>query len=166
MRNVYQLIEKQRGNYSNLLIVIGWSTWERIEIKHNDKYYQFGASGLDHVPDELQGRYKRFIARLNYVNSMVSWHRIIYNLHELLRNKGIKHFFFNCNSHFRFIDNRARWNNCYLDPYNPDRTMDRILRKHKFSTVNPDSWHFGADAHCFWSDFVLHYLNTNNLIPK
>jgi hypothetical protein len=168
IRTTLEFIRQRRGYFRDTLIIIGWSTWERSEILDDDgQYWQIGASGLDYLPTHLHDRYRNFIGTINWRRSMNKAYAEVITMHNWLKSRGISHLFFNCNSHFRNIDDRtANWGACYLDPYNPDRTMDRILRKHKFETVNPNSWHFGKDAHCFWADYVLHYLNSNNLLPK
>jgi hypothetical protein len=71
---------------------------------------------------------------------------------------------FNGNTDFEQSQNRMDWNNTYIKPYDPEYTYDRVLRNNGFQTVNPASWHFGADAHCFWANYLLQYINNNKLL--
>jgi len=38
------------------------------------------------------------------------------------------------------------------------------LKNRGFQTVTPASWHYGADAHRWWSKFLLDYVIQNNLV--
>ena len=52
----------------------------------------------------------------------------------------------------------------YIGPYDNRLTYNSILRQQGFATVNRDSWHFGPDAHCFWANYMLTYLDRYNLL--
>jgi hypothetical protein len=56
------------------------------------------------------------------------------------------------------------WNTNYIRPYDAESTYNHVLRNNGFLTVNPSSWHFGADAHCFWANYLLQYINDNKLL--
>ena len=60
LRTTREFINSSIG-YSDLLVIIQWSTWEREEWLHNGTYYQVGSSGIDDVPQELQEKYKQFV---------------------------------------------------------------------------------------------------------
>jgi hypothetical protein len=71
---------------------------------------------------------------------------------------------FNGNSHFEGIEQQHDWGVSYIAPYDHTKTYDFVLRQQGFATVNPESWHFGADAHCFWGEYLLQYIKTNKLL--
>lgn len=149
--------------WQSAFVVIGWSTWEREEWPYNNEYLQVGSSGLDHVPDELTTRYKEFVVGVNWTERQQFWHNRIWKLHCDLDTKKIPHVFFNCNNKFDRIAQKKSWGTSYIEPYGPI-TYDSALRESGFSTVNPQSWHFGQDAHCFWAEFMLQYAIQHSLI--
>ena len=152
------------GNDS--LVIIHWSTWEREEWLIDGEHYQVGASGTDSVPDHAQDRYRGWIADINWKACAQHWHQEIWQLHRELLGAGIRHVFFNGNCHFGDILDRHDWQNHYIGPYDATCTYDAVLRQNGFHTVSPKSWHFGADAHCFWAGFLLQYIDHHNLGPQ
>lgn len=159
-------------------MVIQWSTWEREEWLQDGVYYQVNASGTDHVPDNLVDRYKQFIVDVDWVKCTRKAHQDVWELHQYLKSLSIRHLFFNGNSHFGMPycneqnltvpviaeADRYNWNKCYIDPYNPNGTYNSVLKNNGFATVNPNSYHFGVDAHCFWGEYLLKYIKDNNLL--
>lgn len=67
---------------------------------------------------------------------------------------GIKHLFFNTFEPFTNVLQYSDWDSSYLDPYNPRMTYYNWLTDQGFQTVRPDSYHFGADAHRAWAEFL------------
>ena len=149
---------------TNNLIIIQWSTWEREEWMYEGQYWQVNASGIDDVPNALQKRYKEFIANVDWARCTEQAHREIWKFHQELQSKNIQHVFFNGNSHFETMPNPANWSHCYMNPYNAQLTYTNLLKTTGFSTINPQSWHFGADAHSFWAEHVLQYIKQHNLV--
>ena len=164
MRTARAWIEANREIWSNVLVVIQWSTWERQEWLIDDEYYQINASGIDEVPASHRDRYRQFVIDVDWAACTKFWHDQIWWFHRDLRAHGIRHVFFNGNNHFGEIEHRHDWGHNYIDPYAESATYDRILRANGFRTVNPDSWHFGPDAHCFWAQYMLQYCVDNNLV--
>jgi hypothetical protein len=151
---------------SETLLVIQWSTWEREEWLHNGTYYQVNASGIDHVPPELQEKYRHFIVGLDWEVKTQEAHDKIWAFHQELCERKIRHVFFNGNTDFSKIASQQRhdWGSAYIAPYDPELTYNAWLKNNGFATVSPDSYHFGADAHAAWSRFVLQYIVNNNLM--
>lgn len=148
------------------MVIIGWATWEREEWLHDGTYYQLTASGTDTVPPELKNKYKEWVIAQsdhNVINQkFVDMHKKIFDLHIKLNDLDIPHLFFNTYSDFGHIKNlkhlgseEVDWNGCYLEPYNPNFTYYNWLKSKGFSTVNPNSYHFGAKAHEAWADYIL-----------
>lgn len=146
------------------IIIIGWATWEREEWFHNDTYYQVTAGGQDRLPPELNETYKKWVIdTANHIakNELFN-HEIIWNFHCYLQDLNIPHFFFNtynCFAHIRLNDlSKKDWGDCYLFPYSEEFTYYNWLKSNNFQTVNPKSYHFRADAHRKWAEFLLPYL--------
>ena len=178
IRTTKAWIESHQDDLKDVFMVIQWSTWEREEWLHNNIWYQVNASGTDVVPPELKDRYKQFIIDVDWTECTIRAHQDIWQFHCYLNDLGIPHLFFNANSHFGGLhlqnnlmfpiipdDKRKDWGTCYINPYNVEFTYNAVLKSKGFSTVKPTSYHFGADAHCFWGEYLLQYIKNNNLIP-
>jgi hypothetical protein len=164
IRTTQDFLTKFEHEKKNWLMVIQWSTWERQEWLIDGKYYQVGASGMDCVPESHSLAYKEFIANINWKRETRLAHDKVWALHEELKWHSIPHVFFNGNNCFDTVIHRKRWGTSYIDPYDPAMTYDSILKQAGYTTVRPDSWHYGADAHSYWAKYMLQYLTTNKLI--
>jgi hypothetical protein len=151
-------------NHDDVFVVLQWSTWERQEWLHEDTWYQVNASGIDTVPLVFAERYRDFVTNTNWNQAQQQAHDEIWQFHNELKLNQVRHVMFNGNSHFGNIAQTHDWSGCYMSPYDADQTYDCVLKNNGFRTVNPNSWHFGANAHCFWAEHVLQYINDNNLI--
>lgn len=156
------------------LVVIQWSTWEREEWEHHGEYYQVNASGIDHVPPELQQRYRDYILGIDWNQKTLKAHDTIWEFHQELLDQNINHVFFNGNNDFSILgDSRYTglgdvkhkdWGRYYIGPYDPQMTYDRVLRNNGFEWATPGHFHFRADAHCFWAEYLLQYIIDNKLL--
>jgi hypothetical protein len=166
LRTTRAWLDAHPTDWYRTMVIIQWSTWEREEWSHNGVYYQVGSSGLDHVPAELQEKYRNYVIGTDWTYKTEQAHDQIWQLHQELEDRKIPHVFFNGNNHFGEIGKRQRhnWGTSYIDPYSPDRTFDQILQQNGHNTVAPKSWHFGKDAHRFWSRFMLQYCIDNKLL--
>jgi hypothetical protein len=153
-----------QGYDQDLLVVIQWSTWEREEWLHNDVYYQVNGSGIDSVPEELQLRYKEFVANIDWQAKTLQAHKDIWEFHRELESQNIRHIFFNGNNDFGPLTERYEWGTSYIDPYNPKRTFNYLIQDQGIQTVAPNSWHFGKDGHSYFHRFMLQYIINNKLI--
>lgn len=164
MRTTRDWIAANPDAVKDCFVVIQWTTWEREEWWHNGEDYQVNASGIDTVPDELQQRYKQFILDIDWEVCRQRAHDEIWAFHNELKSAGIRHVMFNGNNHFEGVPVQYNWGTSYIGPYDHTKTYDFVLRNHGFKTVNPESWHFGHDAHCFWGEYLLQYINDNQLL--
>ena len=145
-------------------IIIGWATWERQEWLHDEVYYQITGSGTDRLPAELVKKYKEWVitSATDYANNELYNHETIWNFHEYLNDLAIPHLFFNtynCFAHIRINDlPRKDWKDSYLNPYNEEFTYYNWLISNGYKTVKPGSYHFRADAHGKWAEFLLPHL--------
>lgn len=166
MRTTRDWISANPDALTDTFMLIQWSTWEREEWLHEGEWTQVNASGTDHVPQALQEKYRHYVVGIDWQFKTNQAHADIWQFHLELKQKNIRHLFFNGNNDFSAVTSQLDWSQNYLFPYSPDWTYNAVLRQHGYQTVNLDSWHFGPDAHCFWAQFVLQYINNNNLIES
>jgi len=140
------------------LVIIGWSTWEREEWLHNGAYWQVNAGGIGHDwPDLIKEQYKDYIANLDWTAKTKESHKLIHLFHTELLDLGIPHLFFNTYNDFHTED-PVCWHDSYVDPYNPDMTYWKWLTDQGFESNR--SFHFRADAHRKWAEFLLPRLTS------
>lgn len=165
-RTTREWINANQAWLPETLVIIQWSTWERQEWLLDGIRYQVTASGTDDVPAQHQQKYKQYIADLNWHQITVQEHDAVWQFHQELQAQNISHVFFNGNNDFSKVpvSDRHDWQNCYIEPYNPDMTYNQWLKNNGFRTVAPDSWHFGADSHVAWANFMLQYVVANKLM--
>jgi hypothetical protein len=158
IRTTDEWLKNGGRDFPDQLIIIQWSTWEREEWLHNGKYYQVGSSGIDHVPVELQEKYRNYVIGTDWQEKTRQSHEDIWQFHQELDRKKIRHIFFNGNNDFSKIKDRKNWGSSYIDPYDPEMTYNSIIRSYGINTVMPDSWHFGRDGHSIFHKFILDYI--------
>ena len=117
MRTARTWIESNSAAWSDLLVIIQWSTWEREEWLIDGEYYQINASGIDEVPNSHQDRYRQFVIDVDWLACTQLWHDRIWQFHNELKNNGIRHVFFNGNNHFAGIAQRYDWAHHYVVPF-------------------------------------------------
>jgi hypothetical protein len=166
IRTTQDWIAQNQSALNDTFVVIQWSTWEREEWLHDEIYYQVGASGIDSVPQQLQEQYRHYIVGLDWQEKTRQAHDQIWLFHQELKDHGIRHVMFNGNTDFGQAQNRMDWGPNYIRPYDPDQTYSAVLKNNGFRTVNPDSWHFGPEAHCFWTKYLLQYITDNKLLES
>ena len=146
-------------------IIIGWSTWEREEWYHNDRYYTVTASGTNSVPEELANKYKQWVTEQTsdrQSEKSVEWHEYIYSFHLELEQKNIRHLFFNCMYDFIRKNQTYNWNSAYVEPYDKDQSFYHYLKN---KGLRPDEWyHYEADGHKVWAEFLIDYIRENKLL--
>ena len=162
IRTTKQWIKKQEHELYRTFMIIQWSTWEREEWKIDDTYYQINASGIDVVPKSHQQKYKEYVATIDWQKKTKSAHTKIWNFHQFLSKNKIKHIFFNGNNTFSKIKTKMKWGSSYIDPYG-DTTFDKVVGA-SCDTVSPTSWHYGADGHRVFAQFLTKYIVDNKLI--
>ena len=138
------------------LILIGWSTWEREEWwdQGTMRYWQVNAGGVgEDWPAAIKEQYKRWVSDVDYQGKINKAHRAIHNFHLKLQDAGIHHYFFTCYEPFTDVE-PLDWNGCYLQPYDKNYTYYNWCKNQGFKTVNPTSYHYGADAHEAWAEFL------------
>ena len=166
LRTTREWVSRNQAWLPETLIIIQWSTWEREEWWLDGVSHQVTASGTDDVPEKYRKRYRQWIAGLDYRDSMRQAHQDIWQLHLELQAQNVRHVFVNGNNHFAEITaaQRQDWGVNYIMPYHADFTYDAYLKRNRFRTVSPESWHFGQQAHAAWANFMLNYIIDNELL--
>ena len=163
LRTTKQFLEEKYSTTKT--IIIGWSTWEREELWHKDRYYQLTASGSDSVPNELFDTYQSWVMEQTQDKlreKQEYWHKQIYDFHKELTESNIKHLFFNSMHAFdKEWTGEVDWQDCYIEPYNKDWTYSDWASNQGFINVNYGSNHYGQDAHIAWSKVLLKRLTNN-----
>ena len=145
-----------------LLVMIQWSTWDRDEWVIDHHYHQINASGHDILPDHYQKKYKEFISSLDWKECQEKWHQNIWRLHQDLDRQKIKHVFFNGDTVFSDIDQKFDWRDSYIEPYT--LSYSNWLKDQNIKPVREGHWHYGAEAHQLWSQFLLKFLIDKKII--
>jgi len=146
--------------YSHLMVIIGWSNWERTEfLNSNNEYVQINPRFYPEE-QELLNQFKKYVRETKYAVKQTEWHNKIWNLHVDLEEKKIPHLFFNANDSFNGIE-PLDWNNSYIDPYNENSRFISWAESKKFKCNN--WYHYGPDAHLSWAHYLLNWLTTNNI---
>jgi hypothetical protein len=164
MRTTRQWICANPDQLDNTLVLIQWSTWEREEWFHNEAWWQVNTSGTDHVPQDLQEKYRHYIVGIDWQEKTQQAHQDIWQFHMELKNQNIRHVFFNGNNDFSSIAQQRTWGNNYIGPYDPFCTYHNVIRSKGIDTVAPNSWHFGHAGHDVWYRYLLNYLDQHKFI--
>ena len=162
IRTTKQWMEKFAHELYRTFIIIQWSTWEREEWLIDGTYYQVNASGIDDVPKSHEQEYKEYITNIDWQEKTQDAHAQIYAFHLDLKRQNIKHIFFNGNNNFSDIKKQRDWGVNYINPYG--LTTYHNIVSAKCETVSPDSYHYGADGHRVWAQFLIKYIVDNKLI--
>ena len=164
LRTTREWLAGAGNGHPDLLVIIQWSTWEREEWRHDNQYYQVGASGTDDVHVGLHERYKHYVTSVDWQEKTQQAHDKIWQFHNELKEQNIRHIFFNGNNDFSKITKQKKWGASYIGPYTPAQTYDAIIRSRGIDTVMPGSWHFGRDGHSAFHRFMLDYIIKNKFI--
>lgn len=166
IRTTKAWVESNSEKLSETLMIVQWTTWEREEWLHNGTWFQVNASGIDWVPNELQLRYKNFIASIDWDACTDQAHDQIWHLHQWLDNKNVNHVFFSGHSTFSDIvgQKQQNWGLSYMDPYKRNQSYHNWLLANGGCYANPQSYHFDAKSHRLWAQQVLQYINHNHIV--
>jgi len=164
IRTTTDWINNNPGLLNKTFMAIQWTTWEREEWLHKGIYYQVNASGIDYVPQELQEKYRHYVTGVDYNQKTQYWHEKIWSFHCWLNQLGIPHVMYNSWSTFSDLSNQYDWNNNYLAPYDRNLSYNSVLKNNNFKWASATGFHFRADGHCFWAQYLLQYIHDNALL--
>jgi hypothetical protein len=159
-------INNNPDQLADTFIILQWTTWEREEWFHEGKWYQVNASGVDSVPPALVDRYKEYITNINWEIKTKQAHSKIWAMHRYLKSLDIPHLFFSGQSTFSDISllDQKDWGASYINPYSQAHSYHNWLINNGGTYSNAKSYHFDAKSHRLWANYVLQYINDNNLI--
>ena len=159
LRTTKHFIENTK-NTRDLFVVIGWATWEREEWQDGKDFIQVTASGTDSVPEHMAEDYKQWVfqqTEQELDRKTQYWHDTIWDLHCSLDALCIKHLFFN--TYLQLESNVTKdWGDSYINPYDQNSTFYYWLKQNGHQTVNANSYHYGAQAHTAWFQYILPYV--------
>lgn len=156
LRNVREYLEKPLTE--QLIVIIGWTDWSSQEWEHEGIKYQVSARKEEPLPEVLGDQYREWIKGVDTRagSDQDEIHEQIWKLHEELKEKKIRHFFFNTEQPFDQIKTKHKWGYNYLDPYTVDTTMVNVLKSNGFL---PNKYgHFDSNAHFFWAQYLINHL--------
>jgi hypothetical protein len=151
-------------NRQELLVIIGWTTWFRVEWLIDGEYYQINNTGVGHLSYDLTDRYEEHIKNIDFEKDMLTWHKQIYKFSLELIQKGVKHIFFNCNNDFNEVVNiRYNWKHFFIGPYAwQNKTFDGYLKSKKIKHTG--NYHYGNDGHKVWADYLIKHIEKNDIL--
>ena len=132
-----------------VFVLIGIPSFERIEVKHKEQWFQFNLGDHTRYPHELHHQFKEW---LSSVGNYKKYHKPIldklYSFHLELNDLNVHHYFFNTE---QTIENNQ---------FNFEQTYDNQFSFKNWCIENnykSDEWsHFKQDAHySFAKDFLL-----------
>lgn len=172
--SIIQRTNKYLENNIPDLMIIGWSTWERETWEYEGKFYNVTASGTDSVHPDLAQKYKQWVIDSCdsefQKNKEEENYQKIWNFHNQLKEKNIKHIFFNCYLYFyyrvAFNLERYDWGKYYIDPYEKYGTYYYWLEREGYIPAVPKFYHYGPDAHEAWAKFLIEYIKNNDIIHQ
>jgi len=166
IRTTLEWIENNLDCLADTFMILQWTTWEREEWSHEGTWYQVNASGIDTVPPALSKRYKNYVIEIDWTTKTQQAHDKIWNMHQYLKDLGVRHLFFSGQSTFSDIQlsDQKNWSVNYMHPYNREESYHNWLINNGGTYSNAKSYHFDAKSHRLWSEHVLQYINDNNLI--
>ena len=158
LRTTYNYLDKHTPD----LIIIGWASWEREEVVVDGEIWQFSAGlileGFPEPSDAVKQRYKEWVVDRHDVQQYCEHIQVEqWCLHTHLLENNIPHIFFNTYSGLT-VKQQFDWNNCYIHPYSHDGSYYKLLKSWGYNTVNPNSYHFGPDAHRAWATYLINHL--------
>ena len=164
IRTTTEWINANPAKLKDTFMILQWTTWEREEWLHNNKWYQVNASGIDIVPPELEQRYKNYVINIDWNVKTPEAHDKIWAMHLYLKSLHIRHLFFSGHSTFSDLQTHKDWGTNYMYPYSREQSYHNWLKNNGGTYANPQSYHFDAKSHCIWAEHVLQYIKDNNLL--
>jgi hypothetical protein len=147
------------------LVVIGWSEHGREQWYLNGKFHEVNNLGVgETLPDELKRRYqfwKNYIQQDEHWFRIMGiyWHNKIFNLHTMLQEKKIPHYFFNAFFAFPHREKeQLDWKNHFFRPYNQNMCYVTWCMENGHEEITPGWQHFDEQAHQAWAAEILRVM--------
>lgn len=163
IRTTKKWLDSRKAN-ENLLLIIGWATWERTEWYRDGEWFQINGASPVRLPEKYHSEYQQWLVNIDIQSVTDQAHEDIWQFHLDLLDRKINHVFFNCVHSFSSVKNRRDWGRYYINPYENSASYSGYVESQGYYTVSPQSTHYGADAHSAWSNYLLKYLIANNFV--
>jgi hypothetical protein len=144
------------------LVVVGWSEHGREQWYLNGKFHEVNNLGVGaNVPEQLRRRYqfwKNYIQRDEHWFRVmgVYWHNKIFNLHTMLLEKNIPHYFFNAFFAFSHpLKEQLDWKNHFFRPYYQNHCYITWCQQQGYEEITPGWQHFDEQAHKAWAEELI-----------
>ena len=164
-------IEYLKNNPSPDFVMIGWSDMGREQWYLNGEMHEVNHLDVGkRIPEEYRRRYQfwKHNIRVNADWHRVMgfyWHNKIYNLHMILREKNIPHYFFNAFHAFNIPKEQyLDWHGSFYRPYWQNCTYINWCIEHDYKEITPDWLHFNADAHQAWAEELIKTMAEDNIL--
>lgn len=164
-------VEYLRTNSPPDFIMIGWTEHGREQWYLNGKMHEINQLDVgERVPEEYRRRYQFW---KNNIKIDSDWHRVlgfywhnkIYNLHIMLREKNIAHYFFNAFFAFHIpVEQHLDWHNNFYRPYWQNCTYVNWCIENDFKEITPGWLHFNADAHKSWAEELISIMTQDHIL--
>jgi hypothetical protein len=149
------------------LAVIGWTEHGREQWYFEGAFHEINQLDVgQRIPEEFRRRYQFW---KNHIQKEGEWHRVmgyywhnkIYNLHLILKERGIPHLFFNAFNAFQVANTAEQldWDECFFHPYQQNLCYINYCVEHEFEEITPGWQHYNEDAHAAWAQTLVDYMN-------
>ena len=154
----------------DLMVFIGWSTWEREEWFIDGEYVNVDQYSLNDIPPNALSRYNEWRVKVDNTHGYmtqktIEWNSKIHNYIEWLYDHDIQFFMWN---NYIALDRVEGLDNDiaeYIHPYNDDYTMyDYLVRVNNHHPFPDDQYHFDAAGHTIWADCLINHITENRII--
>lgn len=150
------------------MVIIGWSEHGREQWYLNGQFHEVNNLGVGTtLPDEFRKRYqfwKHYIHRNEHWFRVMSfyWHNKIFNLHTMLLERAIPHYFFNAFFAFPHTEKeQLDWKDHFFRPYYQNMCYINWCQEHGYEEITPGWRHFNEQAHEAWANELLTTMSTD-----
>jgi hypothetical protein len=167
--HIYTTTMKYLENNTPDLVVIGWSDTGRMQMFNPDsgKYVQMNGISVGAVPANFQPLHdllhdKMQIGSTFSIEHAHYWHYRIFEVHNYLKYRNIKHLFFSAfdiTTQREPIDTKYHldWNHSYFEPYQTAYVPWCLNNNYKQQTEG--HYHFEPAAQKAWADKLCKHLS-------
>lgn len=136
------------------LVIIGWTEHHREQWYFDGRFHEINHIGVgETLPENFRRRYqiwKNHVQRHGEFQRYASmyWHNKIFNLHTMLLEKNIPHYFFNAFMAFpNDVKEQLDWKHHFFRPYFQNQCYVTWCQEKGFEEITPGWLHFDEQAH-------------------
>lgn len=159
-----------------ILVIIGWSSFERTEYVYDNKLYRF-VPGCQELPLfkkwplPVRNAFENWILSVDYHSNMNKFSLIYFNMINFLKQYQLDYYFFNAiqqvikpkynllhelhqNKPCEKLFNLIELDKNYLEPYQPKMTYYNYMRSRYDGHIDGRNHHFLANAQSDWANVL------------